>query len=483
MAWLAIASLGCDARAPKPPARPAPARPNVLVITIDTLRADHLSCYGYPRPTSPDIDRLAAEGALFSSVTAQRGQTWPSLTSIMTGKYPLVHGVRTNGQRMAHEQETLASALKAAGYETGAFLTNMIGAVQPGIDSVLVCRLFGLPQWKWDDRAVAGGIAWIRTRPAGAPWFAWIHMIDPHMPYEPKAPLDTLYRRGAPAGPPGTLVEFGRIALGGEPLPAATLDHFVGLYDGQINRIDAKVGEIVAALDSLGERERTMIVVSADHGEDLFERNRYFGHSCSVYSQTLQIPLIVWMPARVRATLVDEPVESIDILPTVLDLVGLAAPAGAQGRSRAARVRHGAGSGGEEASAADAFARAPADTFETLIEWTEEKPGARRALYALRTDRWKLVTNPEGHRVDNDFYTGAPGPGFVIAAEELYDLSADPGERRNVAHEYPEVAARLRARLAERVRAAQARALGEAPASDSLDAETADALRALGYVR
>jgi len=455
--------------------------PNLLLITIDTLRADHLSCYGYPRPTSPTIDDLAKEGLLFRDAVVPRGQTWPSLTSLFTGEDPIVHGVRTNGQRLASSGRTLATDLRESGYATAAFLTNMIEATHPGIDSLVICRMFGISQWRWDDKAVRAGVAWLSTRDS-RPWFAWFHLIDPHMPYAPPTPLDTLYRRGQPPGPAATLSEFAELALGADPVPPSLLEHFVGLYDGQINGVDRHVADILAAVDSLSLRGQTLVVLLADHGEDHFERNRYFGHSCSIYQPTLHVPLVIARPNAVRRGIVDHPIALTDLRATLLDLLG-GSPSGAvPGVSRAEWIREPSGSG------LDAHERVPADatvgdSFATLIEWAEEKPGGSRVIYGLRNARWKYISNPNGYRIDNDLFTGRGDRSYSIADEELYDLSIDPWELSNLAETHPDQLSRMKRALADRVEQGLARARFAAAASDSIDPATAEALRALGYVK
>ena len=482
---------GADASRPPPPPL------NLLLITIDTLRADHLSCYGYPRPTSPTIDRLAREGALFEEAITTRGQTWPSLTSLFTGEYPLVHGVRTNGQRMAAGRRTLAVDLSEAGYRTAAFLTNMSEAHHPGIDTIVACRRLGAPQWRWDDAAVAAGLDLLEKTPRG-PWFLWFHLIDPHMPYAPPKPWDAVYReRGAGVPPRAHQGDFRDLALSTAAVSQSVVDEYVALYDGQINAVDVNVARILAALDSLGLRDRTLIVLVADHGEDHFERNRYFGHSCSIYQQTVRVPLIISLPGQIRAGIIAEPIEMIDLRPTILELLGRDAPRGIQGSSRAERV-----AGGSVAAAAERRPRGlgqppSADSsalpsgassrdqhaFETVIEWSEQTVGGSRSFFIWRDRQWKYVFNPDQHRIDNEFWRETEGPGYIVAREELYDLDSDPGEMRNLAGEHPDVAARMRARLSARVGELRAIAGTAGVASDSIDAATAEALRALGYVK
>jgi arylsulfatase A-like enzyme/Flp pilus assembly protein TadD len=275
-------------------------RPNVLLVTIDTLRADHLGCYGDAQAHTPNINRLAAEGTRFKTVVTAAPLTLPSHCSIMTGVYPMVHGVRDNvGYRLDPSAETLAQILKRNGYATGA----IVGAY-------VLDRSFGLGagfDYYYDHFDAAGretvnmaelkrrgsevtdrGIAWIR-RVRGRPFFAWIHFYDPHDPYDPPAP----FKQQFAARP----------------------------YDGEIAYVDQQLGRLFAFLKDAGLWQNTIIVLTADHGESLGE-HRELRHGYFIYDATATVPLIV-RPVAAKPRVVSNAVRSIDIAPTILQLTGI----------------------------------------------------------------------------------------------------------------------------------------------------------------
>jgi arylsulfatase A-like enzyme/Flp pilus assembly protein TadD len=374
----------------------------VVLVTIDTLRADRLGAYGGTASTQ-NLDALAREGALFRNAFAQSPLTLPSHSSILTGTLPTVHGVRDNGRfRLSEEMETLAEILKAKGYATAAF----VGAFP--VDS-----RFGLSQGfdQYDDdfsrsasrvafaerragEVVAGARKWLETRNPG-PYFLWVHLFDPHAPYDPPSPF--------PKG-----------------------------YEGEIAYVDESLSNLLQAVG--GE---VLLAVTADHGEGLGEHGERT-HSLFIYDSTLRIPLLLRGPGVPQGTVIDEQVRSIDILPTLLELSGHeGACSSCQGRSLAAALR------GATLPPAPSYA----ETYFPLLNlgWSE--------LKSLRKDGWKMIAAPE---------------------PELFDLSADPGETRNLAEIHPEKARDMAAELASMA--------GDAVAAPASDPETARVLRSLGYL-
>jgi arylsulfatase A-like enzyme/Flp pilus assembly protein TadD len=389
---------------------PAPADVNVVVITLDTLRADRLGSYGFRGVETPHLDALAAEGVLFEQATATVPLTLPSHCSIFTGLLPPRHGVRDNGaSSLAEAHTTLAERMKAAGHVTGAFVGAWVlerrwGLAQ-GFDEY--SDRFGLDQFqKRGDAVVADALRWIdgvRDRR----FFAWVHLFDPHLPYDPPEPYRSRY-----ADP----------------------------YLGEVAYTDALVGRVMSRLRETGVLERTLVVVTADHGESLGEHGEAT-HGFFVYDATVAVPLIVRTPwgwkgrSRTQASLVD-------VFPTILDLVGLPAQAGVDGASlRPALVD----------PARDLARRAYSESFYPRVHygWHE--------LRALRGAGFK--------------YIDAPRP-------ELYDLRTDPAEARNVA--------RSEGRRAEDMRVTLQRMAEEgaprATAPPGPDPETRQRLAALGYV-
>ncbi len=434
------ASAGCGTRS-VPPGCASGDPPNLVLLSVDTLRADHLSSYGYPRPTTPHTDALAAAGVRFDQAIATRGETWPSLVSLMTSTLPSVNGVTGNGSVFQGHIPTLAGVLGRCGYETSAFLTNMLSATHPGFESVHRYR-----EEDRDANAAREAAAWL-TAPRERPFFLWLHLMGPHAPYTPAERHAERFRDGNPGDLDAELSTLRRIQLERRALTDAELAHLVGLYDGEVAQADAHVGDVLAALEQSGHAEHTLVILTADHGEDLYERNFYIGHSMSVYSSVLRVPLLLRGPGVAPAGAVALDVVSLlDVAPTALALLGIEAEKGFAGRALL-------GPGGLEPVTGVAFA--------------EMQP---RQVYSIRTRRWHYIWNP-----------GFPGASeaaqreYPIAAEELYDLQSDPGERRNVVDREPGVAARLRARLAATHGPMQ-------PSVPALAPETRDELRALGYL-
>ena len=430
---------------PASPASPA----HLLLITIDTLRADHLGCYGYAPPTSPAIDALARDGVLFESAMAQRGGTWPSLTSILTAKYPHTHGVRRNGDRLAPAHRSLAELLRERGYTTAAFLTNMRTAPNRGFEHVPQ-----LPKGDVDGAAVEALVEWLARR-REAPFFAWLHLVGPHDPYVPsrrqQQRFDTGYRGELHAGR-AVLQKIHRERI---ELTEAELAHLVALYDGDIARVDERVSEVLAALDALELAPATLVVLTADHGEELYQHHRYFLHSLSIYESVLHVPLILRLPGVLpRGERVSGPVETVDLAPTVLELLGVPRPPDYQGDSLLPRIR-----GEPPAGEAAAFSELGPD------------------IHSIRTERWRYIWNRRAGAAPAPGAERLGGSDFPIASEELYDLRSDPLEQANAVDRHPDVAAQLRQRL-ETWRAGA----GPSPEAQPLAPETEQELRALGYL-
>lgn len=394
---------------------------NVLLVTLDTTRADRLGCYGYRRGRTPNLDALAAAGVLFRNAYAQVPLTLPSHATIMTGLTPLAHGVHNNGSYvLALERTTLAEMLKARGFRTAAFTASF------SVDS-----RFGLDQGfdVYDDSFEAGRpfkpvnaerradavaalfAAWLDGRAGdGQPFFAWVHFYDPHLPYRPPAPFDR---------------EFAS-----DP------------YDGEVAFMDVAVGAVIGKLREKGLLGRTLVVLAGDHGEAFGEKVER-GHGVFLYDPTLRVPLIVHAPGHLPGgRVVPSRVRLTDVVPTVLDMLGLAVPAGVEGESL---VPLAAGKKGKDL---DAYI----ETFypRENYGWSE--------LVGLISGDWK--------------YIRAPRP-------ELYNLKTDPAENRNQATSAGSVAAEIGRKLEALVRKSAGVAGGS---SRVLTAEEQERLRSLGYV-
>ena len=396
------------------PGRPAD-RPSVLLVTIDTLRADRLGSYGYAQASTPVLDALAARGLRFPTAVAHAPLTTPSHASILTGLTPLRHGVRDNGGfALPPGIPTLGEVFQRAGYHTAAFVSGF------PLD-----RRFGLARGfdTYDDRLPHGGdprrapyverpasrttevaLRWLERTPA--PWFVWIHYFDPHAPYEPPGELSDRFRDRP--------------------------------YDGEVAFVDQQIGHLLARLEGGAARDRTLILVTADHGESLGEHGEDT-HGVFVYDSTLLVPWIMAGPAIPRGNVSAVVARGIDVAPTLLDYAGVGALPGIEGRS----LRPAAD--GTPMPDAPAYAES---LFASLnLGWAE--------LHAWRTARWKLIEAP---RV------------------ELYALDADAAEARNLAEERREVAEGLRRRLRDALAA-------KTPGATLTATEQAqERLRALGYL-
>jgi arylsulfatase A-like enzyme/Flp pilus assembly protein TadD len=394
---------------------------NVLLVTFDTLRADHVGAYGSARGLTPTIDRLAAEGLRFETAYAHVPLTLPSHTALLTGAYPFVNGVRDNGSfRFDGSRPTLASTLKAAAYRTGAFVAAFVLDARFGLNAG-----FDVYDDKYGSRPTGGGLS-VVERPAdkvldaavnwivkagdptggSRPWFAWAHLYDPHEPYDPPEPFHTRY-----ASDP---------------------------YSGEIAFADAQLGAALDRLARQGHLTHTLVVVAADHGESLGDHQERT-HGLFAYDATLRVPLVVWAPSVIRPGVFKGMTRLVDVMPTVLDLVGIP-PSAPSGRSLRPFL------GGD----------APVDDRESYFE----------ALNANLTRNWAPLA-------------GLVSRGFKLIdlpIPELYDLSADPAERTNLYARRQDVAKPLERQLDA------LRANATAATAAAVDPDTVQRLRSLGYI-
>lgn len=422
---------------------------NVVLLTADTLRADHLGAYGYAvRPTSPQIDAQLASGVTFETALAQRASTWPSLASLLTGLYPSGHGVTENGYGFPDALPTLPKILGKAGYRTGAFLSNMCKANHGGWDA------FACSGGR-DTRAVQNAVAWASGLGGEQPYFLWVHLFGAHPPYynggDRARELDPGYE-----GPVAARKwQLDRIMTGKVPLGPRDVQHLNAVYDAAVLGTDDLAGALLEGLRKAGRLERTIVIFTADHGEELYAHNGYLYHSCSVYQTTLHVPLGIAAPGLLtKGARVPQTVELIDVMPTLLSLLGVAPPKEQHGRSLVPYLeRPGGGGRGKPA-----FSEYGNTSLRTVVEGD-----------------WKLVHNPEG--VDPVCIPDAPPHHFPIGRAELYDLARDPDETRNLAADQP-------ARVAELVRLLNQRFAGIRRRSgpQRVPEELRKELENLGYV-
>jgi choline-sulfatase len=426
-ALLAAAALGAGLLAVRPRwARrflPAPKPRNLLLVSIDTLRADHLGSYGYAAAQTPRLDALAYAGLRFATATTVMPLTLPAHSSLMTGTFPAWHGVRDNGGfYLGEDQTTLAETLRAKGYRTGGFVGAFVLDRRWGIaqgferffDDFDLEKFAEAPGMDAIQRpgaeVVDHALEWLgadRERP----FFAWVHLYDPHTPYEAQEP----YRSRFPATR-------------------------AGAYDAEIASADAQVGRLLDALDLDGRLSETLVVVVADHGEMLGEHGEQT-HGFFIYEAAVHIPLIVAGPG-VPAREIKDQVRILDVMPTVLELLGVPAPKAVQGVSLLPLAR------GERLS---------------LVAHSE-------SWYPRFHYGWSDLSSIEDGRFK---YIRAPRP-------ELYDLSADPGELRDLSHENAARLPSLESALTDLL--ARTASTSAAKGPQTVDAETEERLAALGYV-
>jgi arylsulfatase A-like enzyme len=394
---------------------------NVVIITIDTLRADHLSCYGYQRQTSPRIDDFAGDGILFEEVVCQSSQTLPSHASIFLGTNPRTHKAISHESPVDTELTTLAEMLKAKGYRTGAFISSHAldseYRLDQGFDTYWEVHKELSYRQRWEAKAheedptTGAALAWLRDE-ADSRFMLWIHWFQPHRPYTPPPRYLAEYAgayTGTASSEPEFIMEVWRDRI---DLPEEDVQHLIDRYDGEVAFADAQVGKIIDELEERGLFENTIVIITADHGEILYDHEYYFGHDIALYDECLLIPLIIYAPGLEAARLrVKSLVQSLDIMPTVLDLLEMQKPEYLEGRSLLPLI-----GGSDEATAEYCFS----ETFP----FPEKCP----PRHAVRTADAKLIWKEAE---------------FGTLTKEFYDLAADPGETVDLYDDQNPTAARL----------------------------------------
>ena len=480
---------------------PLPARSNVLLITVDTLRADRLGSYGYARDTSPNLDRLAAEGVRFAEPIVQWPKTGPSFASMFTSTYPKDNRiVRRIGQPLPCRFRMLAEELRDAGYATHAVVANGALAADfyfdQGFDTYLEAWKIEPAEEGLDPigaeqitRLAVGLLERIRT--GGKPWFLWVHYVDPHFPYTPPGEWADRFQGDGLAATDRTIEVTDRPKQQMRGIgPDRVLDgredlaFYRARYDAEIAYNDHWIGELLAAAEERGLMERTLTVVTSDHGESLGEHEYYFDHGRFGFETCLRVPLVLHYPGVLEPGVDPAPVELVDLAPTLLEAAGVELTEGTwmQGRTLTPRLR--AAAGGPVAAAGVPGTAPPAagpdPAAAPRIAFSEAGWEAHDKWQKIaRGPRYKLIyaqTRPEQQ------WIGGPGVRFT-----LYDLARDPGETVNVADEHPEVFEELQRELwawerAERFPVAVEPAAAACGDERAMEEETRKVLEALGYL-
>ena len=426
---------------------PEASRPNIILITVDTFRPDHIGYYGYDKETTPYLDQFSREGAFFKQAFSSSGWTTPGLISILTGLYAPTHGVDIRGRRLDDAVETLPELLRQAGYRAPDifFLSGI-----PNFDNL------GMEPYSDRDRYLPDGdeilFKWIDNEADKGPFFLYYHYRDLHLPYAPGSPFEEMFLPEAFDSPLGIwgrirwflarekidLVKKNVMILRGD-LDFGSLDRpwVEALYDGEIRRLDQlffkRLRETLERSDLVGN---TLVIVSADHGEELVDHG-LVGHVSTyregrLYDEVIRIPLLLWYPGVIaEGVVVEDLVQNIDVVPTVLDLLDLKEPAALQGQSLWPLINGGSG-----------WRRRPVFLETSGGGYTANPEQYQRRYLAVRTERWKLV-----HSVEEEEFT-------------LFDLESDPHESVDATSEFPEVADDLRTQLHQWSIASRARISG-----------------------
>jgi arylsulfatase A-like enzyme/tetratricopeptide (TPR) repeat protein len=401
-------------------------KPNVILVTLDTTRADRLACYGYSGVKTPTLDALAGRGVLFEQCASSSPLTLPSHSTIMTGMYPTYHGVRLNGNTaLSEEQTTIAEVLAGRGYQCGAFIGAFVLDGRWGLKQGFqhYDDSFDLKKYKHLDLGAVqrpgneitdAALAWLDGR-KDKPFFAWVHFYDPHSPYEPPEPFFSEYNTS-----------------------------IAGRYDGEIAFMDSQIGRLESWLETNGLVKNTIVVLIGDHGEGLGSHGEGT-HGYFIYDYAVHVPFLVVTPLKgLSGVRVSSQVRAADVFPTILELVGAAGTVDVNGRSLVPVMFN-----PKEADLGPAYSESMAPNLQ--FGWAP--------LRALRTARFKFID--------------APRP-------ELYDLAKDRAEESDVQDRYPDQALAMKKEL-DRLVLETGRG-APVPQTANLDKETVEKLAALGYI-
>jgi len=398
---------------------------NILLIVIDALRPDHLGCYGYQRETSPELDKIAGEGVKFHKVLSQSSWTKPAVASLLTATYPEVHGVKRVGDVLAYQATSLPALLRQNGYITACIQTNPFLTAESGFHEGFdhYVELYDPSPGVYKtpvQEATKTALDWLHHF-GKKPFFLYLHLLDTHNPYIPPEPF-----RG----------------FGSEEQD---------LFDGEIRSIDFHIGLLRDYLCQTGILDKTVLVITADHGEEFQEHGRRY-HAKHLYEEVLRVPLIISLPALLSSGLsIPAQVRSIDIVPTILEILGFPPFENHQGESLLPLLSN------EPSSDRPAVSQIGADGIS---------PATEGEIIALTTGDHKLIW----HKKDD--------------TRELYDLSSDPRELHNLAAEDEASSRRLQSQLEQLIYAPEDKPFRPKRSSRAVrfDDDVLVRLKALGYI-
>jgi arylsulfatase A-like enzyme len=485
-----------------PPDGSADSRPNILLIVIDALRADHLGCYGYERETSPTLDRLAASGVIFENAFAPSSTTAISMASLFTSLHPVQHGVRYStvfrqphlGREEDHEGipvqvqalneklTTLAEILSAQEYKTMGVMTNPFLRESLGFSQ-------GFGSYEGGDlkadEVVDRFLEWME-KSDNSPFFSFLHFIDVHSPYRPGPPYNTMFHSGegglsqealreilnrsVDAGVPPSEIMKQR----GLPLNPEYIEKIIGLYDGEIRLVDDSLGHLFHRLETAGILNNTVIAITADHGEEFMNHGR-IGHGVFLYDGLIRVPLILVLPrGSASGRRVRESVSLLDLMPTLLELGGVPVPDGLSGRSLAPLILP-----------------ETRETWESHPVFGEQNTRNARKV-SIRTDHYKLIRTFRFEPIESEVPSDDGGEKMLdgLMRErklqrvriELFDLTGDPDESNDISADHPDVVNELLTRLDAHLEGLASRV----PIDNlwkEIDPEMEERLKSLGYLK
>lgn len=457
-------------------------KPNIVLLTLDTLRADRLGCYGNKGQLTPNIDRLANSGIRFDQAISGGSWTQAAFPVLLTSSYAAMYGGCLG--RLAPERPSPIETLSSNGYLTGGFTTNVHLSRRTGFERGFLHFVEldpgetdpRLRQIKGGQRLLQSELTHAMLRPFGVrmrparlyssaaevtdsvcqwldqvetPFFAWAHYMDVHWPYHLEGSLD--HPREIAQAWQDLADMYGRANFEGrsdrdKPITAAQREHFISLYEKSLRYLDEQVGRLINRIQSSAHAENTVIILVADHGEEFLDHGRWGHWESNLFDEILRVPLIVWMPNGPHGQVIRQQVRLLDLMPTILDLCGCPTSDGVLGNSMASLLGHG---------------ESNYDGGETISEMRRD-PWHR---VAVRTESFKYIW--DNKRPDQP---------------ELYDLRTDPGEKQNVRDRFPEEVNRFQSTVeAHRLRVV-ATEPAVAVAKPEVDEEVARRLRDLGYL-